>query len=135
MSRPRSGRPARLSGGCPCGLAATYDDCCGRLHRGQARAATPEQLMRSRFSAYAVHDEPYLLRTWHPTTRPAAIGLDPAVRWLGLDVLDSTDPGPFGREGIVEFRARYAQGSVPGELHERSRFLRHDNAWTYVDAT
>ena len=72
MSRPRSHHPARLNGACPCGLAATYGDCCGRLHRGQARAATPEQLMRSRFSAYAVHDEPYLLRTWHPATRPAA---------------------------------------------------------------
>ena len=60
------------------------------------------------------HGEPYLLRTWHPATRPAAIGFNPAVRWLGLEVLDSTDPGPFGGEGIVEFRARYTQGSVPG---------------------
>ncbi|MGH3410338.1 MAG: hypothetical protein ACRDRJ_48755 [Streptosporangiaceae bacterium] len=64
--------------------------------------------------------EPCLLRTWHPATRPAAIGLDPAVRWLGLDVLDSTDGGPFGREGIVEFRARYTDGSVPGELQSEA---------------
>jgi SEC-C motif-containing protein len=48
---------------------------------------------------------------------------------------DSTDGGPFGGEGIVEFRARYTEGRVPGVLHERSRFLRHDNAWTYVDGT
>jgi len=133
MSGPRSHSPARLSGACPCGLSATYDDCCGRLHRGQARAATPEQLMRSRFSAYAVGDEPYLLRTWHPTTRPATVGLDPAVRWLSLEVLDSTDGGPFGGEGIVEFRARYTRGGRLDELRERSRFVRHDNAWTYVD--
>ena len=91
--------------------------------------------MRSRFSAYAVHDEPYLLRTWHPATRPAAIRFDPAVRWLGLQVLDSTDGGPLGGEGIVEFRARYTDGSMPGELHERSRFVRHHNEWTYVDGT
>ena len=135
MSRPRSHSPARLSGACPCGLSATYDDCCGRLHRGQARAATPEQLMRSRFSAYAVGDEPYLLRTWHPSTRPAEIGLDPAVRWLGLEVLDSTDGGPFGGEGIVEFRARYTKAGRPGELRERGRFVRHDHAWTYIDGT
>jgi SEC-C motif-containing protein len=135
MSRPRSPHPARLPGACPCGLAATYDDCCGPLHRGQARAATPEQLMRSRYSAYAIQDEPYLLRTWHPATRPAAIGLDPAVHWLGLEILDSTDGGPFGGESIVEFRARYTKDGGPGHLHERSRFLRHDNAWTYVDGT
>jgi SEC-C motif-containing protein len=91
--------------------------------------------MRSRFSAYAVHDEPYLLRTWHPTTRPASIVFDPAVRWLRLEILDSADGGPFGTEGIVEFRAHYAEGGRPGELHERSRFLRHDNTWTYVDGT
>lgn len=135
MSRPRPRSPARISGACPCGLPATYDDCCGRLHRGQARAATPEQLMRSRFSAYAVHDEPYLLRTWHPATRPAVIALDPAVHWLSLEILRSTGAGPLGGEATVEFRAHYAKGGRPGELRERSRFLRHDHAWTYLGAT
>jgi SEC-C motif domain protein len=124
-----------MSRPCPCGLAATYDDCCGRLHRGQAAAATPEQLMRSRFSAYAVGDEPYLRQTWHPSTRPAVLDLDPAIRWLGLEILDSTDGGPFGGEAIVEFRARYLRSGRPGELRERSRFVRHERAWTYVDGT
>lgn len=89
--------------------------------------------MRSRFSAFAVQDEPYLLRTWHPATRPAAIGLDPAARWLSLDVLGRIDGGPFGGEGIVEFRARYAKNGRSGELRERSRFLRHHNTWAYID--
>jgi SEC-C motif domain protein len=135
VSRPRAPRPAPPSGPCPCGLPATYDDCCGRLHRGQAAAATPEQLMRSRFSAYAAGDEPYLLRTWHPSTRPATVGLDPAVRWLELDVLSSTDGGPFGGEAFVEFRARYTRAGRPGELRERSRFVRLHSAWVYVDGT
>jgi SEC-C motif domain protein len=91
--------------------------------------------MRSRFSAYAVQDEPYLLRTWHPTTRPAGVAFDPDLRWLRLEVLDSTDGGPFGGEGIVEFRAHYISGGRRDALHERSRFLRDDNAWTYVDGT
>jgi SEC-C motif domain protein len=89
--------------------------------------------MRSRFSAFAVGDEPYLLRTWHPSTRPVTVGLDPAIRWIGLEVLDSSDGGAFGGEGMVEFRARYVSGGRPGELRERSRFVRHDHAWTYVD--
>ena len=53
----------------------------------------------------------------------------------GLEILDSTDGGPFGSEGTVEFRAHYSDGGRRGELHERSRFLRHDNTWTYVDGT
>jgi SEC-C motif domain protein len=124
-----------MSRPCPCGLPATYDDCCGRLHRGQATAATPEQLMRSRFTAYAVGDEPYLRQTWHPSTRPPVLNLDPAVRWISLEVLDSTDGGPFGGQAMVEFRARYLSAGQPGELRERSRFVRHDHAWTYLDGT
>ncbi|MCX2971817.1 YchJ family metal-binding protein [Streptomyces sp. TRM70308] len=118
---------------CPCGRGAGYEACCGRLHRGAARAATPEELMRSRFSAFAVGDAGYLLRTWHPRTRPARLDLDPEQRWLRLDVLGGTDGGPFGTEGTVEFRAHYAAHGAPGTLHERSRFTRHEGAWVYVD--
>lgn len=89
--------------------------------------------MRSRFSAYAVHDEPYLLRTWHPTTRPPGIAFDAALRWSRLDILGSTDGGPFRAESTVEFRAHYTDRGHPGELHENSRFVRHDDAWTYLD--
>ncbi|MGA5699059.1 YchJ family protein [Peterkaempfera bronchialis] len=118
---------------CPCGLPAAYDACCGRLHRGEATAATPEQLMRSRFSAFAVHDDAYLLRSWHPTTRPPAIGADPALRWVRLDILGSTGGGPFHTEGTVEFRAHWAEHGRTGELHEQSRFVRHDGTWVYLD--
>jgi SEC-C motif-containing protein len=135
---PRREPPARPAGSAPachCGSAAPYDDCCGPLHRGEAQAATPEQLMRSRYSAFARHDDAYLLRTWHPTTRPAGIVFDLDLRWLRLEVLDSTDGGPFGGEGVVEFRAHYTADGQRGELHERSRFRRHDNAWSYLDGT
>jgi SEC-C motif-containing protein len=129
---PRSPRARAASTTCPCGLPATYDDCCGRLHRGEVRATTPEQLMRSRFSAFAVHDGAYLLRSWHPTTRPPGIDFDPALRWLGLDILGSTGGSLMG-EGTVEFRARYTESGNVGELRENSRFVRHDQAWVYLD--
>ena len=58
---------------CPCGTGLPYDDCCGPLHAGSTAAATAEQLMRSRYSAFAVGDAAYLLATWHPSTRPAAL--------------------------------------------------------------
>ncbi|UUZ60382.1 YchJ family protein [Nocardioides sp. B-3] len=55
---------------CPCGSASPYDACCGPLHRGASAATSPEQLMRSRFSAYAVGETDYVFRTRHPRTRP-----------------------------------------------------------------
>lgn len=91
--------------------------------------------MRSRFSAFAVHDEAYLLRSWHPDTRPPAVDFDPSLRWRRLEILNSTDGGAFGNEGTVEFRAHYTVQGRPGRLHENSRFTRYEGAWVYVDGT
>ncbi|GAA4440499.1 hypothetical protein GCM10023148_47690 [Actinokineospora soli] len=85
--------------------------------------------MRSRYSAFAVGDAAYLRATWHPSTRPADVDLDPATRWTALEILDRVRGGPFDQAGEVEFRA-YHRGGV---VHERSRFRREDGAWLYVD--
>ncbi|MHC0430562.1 YchJ family protein [Streptomyces sp. O3] len=118
---------------CPCGLSASYGACCGRLHSGAAKAATPEALMRSRYSAFAVADEAYLLRTWHPDTRPPGISLDSGTRWAGLEILATTEGSAFHRTGTVTFRARYTERGRPGSLYEVSRFARLDGDWVYVD--
>ncbi|MEV8325506.1 MULTISPECIES: YchJ family metal-binding protein [unclassified Kitasatospora] len=119
---------------CPCGLPAAYGDCCGRLHRGQTAATTAESLMRSRYSAFAAQDEAYLLRTWHPDTRPAEVDFDPALRWTGLEVVSTTEGGAFHAEGTVAFRAHWTEGREQGVLTEHSRFVRHEGAWVYLDA-
>jgi SEC-C motif-containing protein len=87
--------------------------------------------MRSRYSAYARDDTAYLLHSWHPETRPARIEADPHLRWAGLEVLAATGGGLFDAEGVVEFRARYRERGRPGEMRERSRFVRHDGRWVY----
>jgi SEC-C motif-containing protein len=93
--------------------------------------------MRSRYSAYALRDADYLLRTWHPTTRPR--GLDPASlvppgrRWTRLRVLATERGGPGDSDGVVEFRAHFRDRGEPGTLTERSRFATVDGAWTYLD--
>ncbi|WNB85131.1 YchJ family metal-binding protein [Cellulomonas sp. ATA003] len=117
---------------CPCLSGETYDDCCGPLHDGTVHAPTAVQLMRSRYSAFAVGDADYLLRTWHPTTRPADLDLDPAVRWTRLDVLDVRAGGPFDTTGTVEFRAHHRVDGARGSQHEVSRFVREDGRWLYV---
>ncbi|MFG2085134.1 MULTISPECIES: YchJ family protein [unclassified Spirillospora] len=117
---------------CPCGAGSRYRDCCGRLHRGEARAETAAELMRSRFSAFAERDEAYLLKSWHPATRPERVGFDAMTRWTRLEIVREEGGGPGDGKGTVEFRAHYLEGSAPGELHEVSRFVRHDGDWVYV---
>jgi SEC-C motif-containing protein len=121
--------PAAAGDGCPCGVAAAYGDCCGRLHRGEREAETASELMRSRYAAYVVRDDGYLLRTWHPRTRPEAIGFDSSPEWTGLTVLGTADGRYTDNVGEVEFEAAYAGGV----LHERSRFQRRAGHWVYVD--
>ncbi|GAA4614716.1 YchJ family metal-binding protein [Saccharopolyspora hordei] len=118
---------------CPCGLGEPYAECCARLHSGERRAATAEELVRSRFSAFAVGDADYLLATWHPSTRPAEVDLDPELRWVRLEVLDRTGGGPFDTEGTVRFRAHYRAPGGTGVLTEHSRFTKEGGAWSYVD--
>lgn len=90
--------------------------------------------MRSRFSAFAVGDEAYLLRSWHPDTRPAEVDFDPGVHWLRLEIHSTTEGGPFHQEGTVDFTAHYSDRGTPDALREHSRFVRHDGAWVYLDA-
>ena len=118
---------------CPCGTGLPLAACCGRLHDGTVTAATAEQLMRSRYSAFVLGDAGYLLATWHPTTRPRSLDLDRDVRWTGLDVLATTGGSPLGSEGTVEFRAHYLSDGVAGTQHENSRFVRDGGQWRYLD--
>jgi SEC-C motif domain protein len=122
-------RPRR----CPCGSGLTYAECCGPLHDGTRTAATAEQLMRSRYSAFAVGDPAYLLATWHSTTRPHSLDLDPEVRWTGLEVLATTGGALLAAEGTVEFRAHHVVDGRSGAQHENSRFVREDGRWRYLD--
>ncbi|MEU4095739.1 YchJ family metal-binding protein [Streptomyces sp. NPDC026673] len=131
--RPHS-QPVPHSPGapCPCGLPAAYGDCCGRYHSGHAEAPTAEALMRSRYSAYAVRDAAYVLRTWHPETRPADLDLDRHLRWERLEILSTTDGSAFHSEGTVAFRAHYSLRGEHDAMEEHSRFIRHEGAWVYV---
>lgn len=119
---------------CPCLSGLPYAECCERLHRGDAAAPTAEQLMRSRFSAFAVGDAGYLLATWHPRTRPTTLALDPGLRWYRLEILGRTAGGPLDSAGEVEFEAYWRSPDDRGSQRERSRFVREVGRWYYLDA-
>ena len=89
--------------------------------------------MRSRYSAFAVGDADYLLYSWHPSTRPSTLELDPDTQWRRLQIVDTVGGGPDDTVGVVEFRASSRGGEGPGLMHERSRFARVDGRWVYVD--
>ena len=117
---------------CPCLSGLPVAECCEPLHVGQAEAPTAEQLMRSRFSAFAVGDVDYLLSTWHPSTRPSMLELDSELRWYRLDIVDRLAGGPLDSRGEVEFEAFWRSSDARGSQRERSSFVREGGRWYYV---
>jgi len=116
---------------CPCGSARLYPECCGLWHAGSP-APDAQSLMRSRYSAYVLCNEQYLLETWHPRTRPGSIPFSKNQKWLGLSVIDASITGADSAE--VEFIARSRVSNAAAvRQHERSRFVREGGRWFYVD--
>ncbi len=121
---------------CPCGRSDARGrllplaHCCGPLLAGEP-APSAEQLMRSRYSAFVLGDVPYLRASWHASTRPAELSLEPGARWLGLEVRRHYTTGAQTAE--VEFVARCRVAGRAVRQHERSRFVREDGRWFYVD--
>ncbi|MES1189550.1 MAG: YchJ family protein [Steroidobacter sp.] len=115
---------------CPCGSMLEYTSCCGRYHAGGA-APTAEALMRSRYTAFVMQNETYLLDTWHVSKRPASVPFEAGTKWLGLQIIDRKDIDADHAE--VEFIARYRVGGASAQRgHERSRFIRENGRWFYV---
>lgn len=117
---------------CPCGSGRSLGKCCGPILAGHVAAPTAEALMRSRYTAFALGSVEHLTRTWDPATRPAAINIDPARKWTGLEIIDSVDGRELASSGVVEFRASWQKGRQSGQLHERSTFGRIAGCWVYV---
>lgn len=116
---------------CPCGSGDPLAICCGRYHGGEF-APDAARLMRSRYSAYVLGLEAYLLATWHASTRPATLDLAAQgnLRWLGLEVLSMVEKVDRAE---VAFVARYKVNGRAGRLSEVSRFVRESSRWFYVD--
>lgn len=116
---------------CPCGSGRSYAQCCAPWHGG-VPAPTPEALMRSRYSAYALGLADYLLASWHAGSRPETLDLaDPPTKWIGLQVLGAQMQD--ASHGTVEFVARCRINGRAERMHELSRFVKEDERWYYVD--
>jgi SEC-C motif-containing protein len=127
---------------CPCGRPAKLKRCCGAYHRGRP-APDPESLMRARYCAYARGDAAYIVATTHPDAphfredgsawRAEIKAYCRQTEFVGLRV-EAVD-APVGAETAhVTFTADLQQDGRAVQLHERSRFARHDGRWKYVTA-
>jgi SEC-C motif-containing protein len=124
---------AKLTDHCACGSGKKFTDCCGIYLHGNALPATAEALMRSRYTAYTLLNENYLLATWHASKRPATLSLadESQTKWIGLEVKRHEQQD--ADHAIVEFVARYKVNGRAHRLHEVSRFIREAGQWFYVD--
>ncbi len=119
---------------CFCCSDIPFNECCEPILQDHAKAVTPEMLMRSRYTAYVLEKEAYLLATWDPSTRPAALSLlENRVKWLKLTILSSNGQTSLSDTGEVEFSAEFIQDDQLCTLHETSTFKRSTGLWYYVD--
>ena len=116
---------------CPCNKDKKYVDCCAKIHEDITKAETPEQLMRSRYSAYVLGMIEFLMKSHHSSTRPLKekeeiLKWAKSVKWLGLDVLETNT-------NQVTFKAHFLEGLKKQVIHEKSNFEKENGYWTYVD--
>jgi SEC-C motif domain protein len=130
---------------CPCGSNISHADCCEPYLSGKLSAPTAVALMRSRYTAYTKSKIDYLINTLHPKSRQS----DDRrllrqncqyMAWVKLTIVKTQKGQPSDKTGVVEFVAEYRDTQAPGfeativqQLHERSRFVKENDQWFYVD--
>ncbi|MCQ8103017.1 YchJ family protein [Methylomonas sp. SURF-2] len=119
---------------CLCGTGQAYAACCGPFHKRERRPATALELMRSRFSAYALRNAAYLLDSWDIGSRPADLDFSrETADWRSLQIVACKKGAAHDGKGIVEFKAFYRQDGEDCCLHEISRFVKTGQDWFYLD--
>jgi len=128
---------------CPCGSLISFKNCCRPFLENKSIPKTAEQLMRSRYVAFVLHNADYLNQTYQPTTldqKLTANDFDPKTHWLGLKVIDTHAGQYHQKKGSVEFVAFFEHRSLVKQpkfeqLHEISQFEKKDGKWCYLSGT
>jgi len=124
---------------CYCSSGKEFAECCQPFLEGRAKPKTAEELMRSRFSAYAVCAVEYLLSSTHPSTRKFHKAEEirswaKSNYWVKLEIVSKSEGGIKDKIGIVEFRAFYTDtNGNPRTHHEKSSFRKELGKWFFVD--
>jgi SEC-C motif domain protein len=118
---------------CPCGSRKNLIDCCYPYISGKEKPDTAENLMRSRYTAYVLKDSEYILKTWHPSSRPKNFDLSrEVIIWKNLEILNCEKGRVSDTEGDVFFKASYEHDSKKYCIQELSRFVKENGIWLYL---
>lgn len=123
---------------CPCKSGVLYNDCCSAYHDNSKLPDTAEQLMRSRYSAYALKLVDYLVETTHrdklrSSYRIKLVSTIHDIQWTNLVILKTSAGGPNDKAGKVAFEASYIEDGIEGTMREHSRFRKLAGKWLYYD--
>ncbi len=133
MSKKNKQPDSNASFNCPCQSGLLFQQCCQKFLSLSSLPETAEQLMRSRYSAYVLHNENYLLNTWHPKHRPEALQLQESTnQWLGLKIKATHKGQKNDHEGYVHFIARFKVNGKAHKLTENSFFEKINGQWFYT---
>ncbi len=121
---------------CPCCSKLDYESCCGLYHTGNQTPQTPEALMRSRYSAYALANIDYIQKTMQGKPLENFNEMDARswakrVKWLKLNIINTKNTS--SEQGYVEFVASFIEHGQHRSFHEISEFRLIDGRWFYVD--
>ncbi len=125
---------------CPCGSNKDFSQCCEPIIENKKDAATAEELMRSRYTAFTFANIDYLMKSHHSSTRPVNEKREikewsQSVTWVNLSI-SSTEKGMGNDQtGYVEFKAIFIEDGKLNHIHEKSFFEKEDGKWVYVDGT
>lgn len=123
---------------CPCNENENYLDCCAKVHENIYNGITSEMLMRSRYSAFVLDKMDYL-RISHAKSTVKSFNFKntskwtKSVKWLKLDILNKSEGTQFDLIGYVEFKAYFLENGNIDFIHGKSRFIKQDNHWVYLD--
>ena len=116
---------------CPCGSGNFLSSCCQIIFNDHAKATTPELLMRSRYSAYALGNISHILSTWDNLYRPPSLTFDERIKWLKLEIVESLFLKTDTNLGYVHFRAIFIENKNLITLSEKSQFIKKNRKWYY----
>ena len=122
---------------CPCGSGQVFANCCEAIISGKKDALTAQELMCSRYTAFAQANIDYLMRSHSIKTRSIKERKSiekwaKSVNWMGLTIINTQDGEATDEIGYVEFKALYLENGKPEQIHEKSLFLRENGKWVYV---
>ncbi len=124
---------------CYCGSDRSFAECCQPFLERIAKPMTAEQLMRSRYSAYASLNIDYLIKTTHPSTRKfhnseSVEQWAKSNSWQKLEIISTEKGTAKDSKGTVEFKAHFLDSNAERQIHhELSRFRKELGIWFFVD--